>query len=169
MFVFGHVGLGRLIVGPRGRALPVVPLIIGTLLPDIIDKPAYYVHLWDYISCTRTFGHTGILLAILGGVALAKRSHAWTGVALGVATHLLFDGLLDLQSSQPGSALIAATWPFLSAHFAVLEMTPLQQLRSVGRIDILITEVIGMALLWREYKHRTTRASTVSPTPPRTG
>jgi hypothetical protein len=152
MFVLGHVGIGRLIVGARGRALPVVPFVVGAILPDLIDKPLYYSHLSDFVSCTRTFGHTGLLLGTIAAVAAVKRSPAWTAVALAMATHLLFDGILDLQSRAVSSTFIAFAWPFYSTHFASFEMTsPLQHLFKITRLDILATETLGALFLWREY------------------
>jgi len=65
MFVFGHIGIGRALIGRWRHTLPLVPLTIGMLLPDIIDKPLYYARVWPFISCTRTFGHTGAFLLLL--------------------------------------------------------------------------------------------------------
>jgi hypothetical protein len=152
MFVLGHVGIGRLLVGARGRALPVVPFVVGAILPDLIDKPLYYSHVSDFVTCTRTFGHTGLLLGTIAAVAVVRRSPAWTAVALAMATHLLFDALLDLQSGGTGSTVIAVTWPFLSRSFSVFEMTsPIEHLFKITRIDILLTETLGALFLWREY------------------
>ncbi len=167
MFVFGHVGIGRLIVGARGRALPVVPFVVGSILPDLIDKPLYYSHVWDFVSCTRTFGHTGLLLGTIAAVAAVRRSPAWTAVALAMATHVLFDGLLDLQSRAVSSTVIAFAWPFLSTQFASFEMTsPLQHLFNITRLDILATETMGALVLWREFlQRRASRAVTAVPKP----
>jgi hypothetical protein len=155
MFVLGHVGIGRLLVGARGRALPVVPFVVGAILPDLIDKPLYYSHVSDFISCTRTFGHTGLLLGTIAAVAAVKRSPAWAAVALAMATHILFDGILDLQSRAESATVAAFTWPFLSTRFASFEMTsPLQHLFKITRLDILATETLGALFLWREYLQR---------------
>ena len=155
MFVFGHVGIGRLFVGARGRALPVVPFVVGAILPDLIDKPLYYSHVSDFVSCTRTFGHTGLLLGTIAAVAIVKRSPAWTAVALAMATHILFDGILDLQSNAVSSTLVAFAWPFYSTRFATFEMTsPIEHLFKIARPDILATETLGALFLWREYLQR---------------
>jgi hypothetical protein len=161
MFVLGHVGIGRLIVGRRGRALPVVPFLLGAILPDLIDKPLYYAHMWDYITCTRTFGHTGLLLAALALVAYAKRSPSWTAVALAMSTHFVFDGVLDLQSSSTSTTWIAFSWPFVYGRFATFDIpSPLQHLMMIKRLDIIVTETIGAILLWREFSGALTRRRT---------
>src|SRR5947207_14340366 len=105
MFVLGHIGVGRRLVGSRGRALPAVPLVLGTVLPDLIDKPLYYAHFSNFISCTRTFGHTGLLLALVFGCFVVKRSNGWLALGLGMSTHLLLDWTLDLLTSSDTSSL----------------------------------------------------------------
>ena len=68
MFVLGHLGIGsRLLFSLRTR-LPAGWLYLGCLLPDLIDKPLFYVPLLvmhqqlPLITGTRTFGHTGLFL-----------------------------------------------------------------------------------------------------------
>lgn len=154
MFVLGHIGIGRLIVGPRGRALPVAPFVFGTVLPDLIDKPMYYSGVWEFVSCTRTFGHTGLFLLSLAAVAWIRRSRAWGAVALAVATHLILDRVLDLQSRGTSSVWIAFTWPFLYSHFAQYDLRVSDHIRMFWRPDIFITEMIGLFLIVREYLKR---------------
>jgi hypothetical protein len=152
MFVLGHVGIGRLIVGRWGRALPVAPFVLGAILPDLIDKPLYYAHVSDFITCTRTFGHTGLLLAALALIAFVRRSPSLTAVALAMSTHLLFDGLLDLQSRSTSTTFVAFTWPFLYRSFATFDIpSPLQHLMLIKRLDIIVTETIGAIVLWWEF------------------
>ena len=158
MFVFGHVGFGRTLIGPLRRTLPVVPFVVGALLPDVIDKPLYYSHVSSFVTCTRTFGHTGLFVAALGAVAWATRSPAWLGVTVGAATHPVFDIAMDLLGRPPSSALIALTWPFLQTRFYTRDFaSPLDQLRQTWRPDTMITEVIGIALIAYEYWTRTVR------------
>lgn len=174
MFIFGHVGIGRTIVGQRGRALPVVALIAGMLLPDVIDKSLYYARFSDFISCTRTFGHTGLLLALVFVTAWLTRSRTGFALGVGMATHLLLDGFLDLFSRERSSALVAFAWPFLDTHFFSYSFTsPLEQLRHLWRLPIIAGEAVGLLLLLREYSKRRlaraeretagTRAGTPSP------
>src|SRR5438067_10478379 len=113
MFVFGHIGFGRLLIGSRGRSLPALPLLLGMLLPDVIDKPLYYAHISSFISCTRTFGHTGLFIAAVLVFAYVRRSSALLALGVGMITHVALDCLLDVLASDERSALTALTWPFL--------------------------------------------------------
>ena len=97
MFVFGHVGIGSWLARPLARPGELRWLVLGTLLPDLLDKPLYYGLVLatsrraadlGLISGTRTFGHT-LLAALL--VLLAVRGRRGAMVALGMATHLLLD------------------------------------------------------------------------------
>ena len=46
MFVLGHVGIGTRVLGGLRQRLPARWLILGCLLPDLIDKPLFYLLLW---------------------------------------------------------------------------------------------------------------------------
>src|SRR6476619_2655831 len=112
MFVMGHVGIGRALVRRWRAHLPLVPLSIGMLLPDLIDKPLYYSRLWPYITATRTFGHTGVLLLVLAGAGVLLESRVLKALAVGVATHLLLDTIGDMpEGLRTSSTLLAVTWP----------------------------------------------------------
>src|SRR6185312_7307809 len=102
MFVLAHLGIGLELARPWRRRLPVKPLLLGTLLPDLIDKPLYYGLAWatgrrgyaiGLISGTRTFGHTVLFAAAIAAYAAARRSKAAAAVALGCATHLILDAV----------------------------------------------------------------------------
>src|SRR5437016_2836540 len=83
MFVFGHIGFGRTMIGSKGRALPAFPLVVGMLLPDIIDKSLYYSQVSTFITCTRTFGHTALFFGTLFGIGVLTRSRGWLALAIG--------------------------------------------------------------------------------------
>lgn len=158
MFVLGHVGIGRRLVGARGRALAALPLAVGMFLPDLIDKPLYYSHLSSFVSCTRTFGHTGLFLLAIVAVAAATRSRLWMALGAGVATHTPLDFLLDLTTRDPSSAFVAFTWPFYLREFFRYEFrTPLDQLIHLANWRVIAGEIIGLALLVLEYRRRRTR------------
>jgi hypothetical protein len=138
------------------------------LLPDLIDKPLYYSRLWPYITATRTFGHTGLLLLALAGAGMLLQSRVLKGLALGAATHLLLDTLTDLPGGLANSStLIAVMWPFrggrfysfylpsMSAHLALLLAWP-----------TLIGEALGAALLLREWRERRRGRATPAPVRP---
>jgi hypothetical protein len=159
MFVFGHIGIGRLLVGSRGRGLPALPLLLGMLLPDLIDKPLYYAHISDIVSCTRTFGHTGLFVALVLILAYVRRSSILLALGLGMATHVALDCLLDLLASDRGSALTALTWPFVQTHFSIVHLSVADHLRRILVAPVLVSEAIGLGLLAWEYgRSRDSRA-----------
>jgi hypothetical protein len=160
MFVLGHVGVGRAIVGSRGRALPTIPLVLGMLLPDLIDKPLYYLHFFSLVTCSRTFGHTAIFLALVLGIGYVRRSAAWGAVGLGMATHVFLDWVLDQFGKPPSSALIALAWPLLQRHFDTFYFSsPLQHVIRIWNKGMVVSEIVGFALLVREWRSRRVTAS----------
>jgi len=99
MFLLGHLGIGSWIAARRVRAEQLGWLLLGTLLPDLVDKPLYYALVFatgrrgaelGLVTGTRTFGHTLLLLVALW-LVLPRRSGA--PLALGMLTHLALDEL----------------------------------------------------------------------------
>lgn len=72
-------------------------LLIGSLLPDIIDKPIGRFFFQETFHNGRIFGHTLLFLILLtaGGLILYRtRSKTWLLVlAFGTFTHLILDGM----------------------------------------------------------------------------
>ena len=161
MFLFGHIGIGRTLVGRWRARLPAAPLIVGTLLPDIIDKPLYYARIWPFVSCTRTFGHTGLLLLALLGAASVRRSRTLIAIAAGLATHLLLDCVLDWPAGgEPSSAWTALTWPLSGGHFVSLYFPSIRShAAGLWSPPIVISEVVGLLLLGWELTRRRGAAS----------
>ena len=154
MFVLGHVGIGRVLVHRWRDRLPLVPLSVGTLLPDLIDKPLYYSRLWPYITATRTFGHTGLLLLALAGAGVLLESRVLKALSAGVATHLLLDFVGDLPDGlMNSSTLIAATWPLMGGRFSTFYLPSMAAhawlLLSWPTVS---TELLGGLLLLREWR-----------------
>jgi hypothetical protein len=156
MFVFGHIGIGRKLAQPWSRRLPAVPLIIGMLLPDLIDKPLYYARISGFFSCTRTIGHTGVLLGAIALAAVFARSRVLAALALGVATHLALDCFGDLFNNEPSSAWIALTWPVLHTRFASYYIPSIQvHLERLWVAPTIVSEMVGLALLgWDAWRVR---------------
>jgi hypothetical protein len=159
----GHLGIGSWLAKPWSKRLAGGWLLLGTCLPDIIDKPLYYVHSWvsglrgadlGLIGGPRTLGHTGILLLILAltGLAGNRRSAA---IALGVATHLLLDFISDRIEfpERDSGTLQALFFPFWSNGFAVMPYHNLGEhlTHSYARITLISGELLGALLLWREW------------------
>lgn len=161
MFVFGHLGIGSKIVSPWSSGLPRRAILIGTILPDLIDKPLYALasfagrHGTDLgvIAGTRTFGHTAIFLLLTALAAIAKRSKIFAALALGTATHLFLDNLSDhFVPGEHSSALVAMAWPFLSREFPANTLDPQSFVNRFGPF-MIGAEIVGIALLcWDQWK-----------------
>jgi membrane-bound metal-dependent hydrolase YbcI (DUF457 family) len=162
MFVFGHLGIGLKTAQPFRRGLPLKPLLIGTILPDLIDKPLYYGLSWatgrhgyelGLISGTRTFGHTILFTATLAVVAAARRSRVFAALALGAATHLILDVVTDVFTRRADFSLRVLFWPLLGWQFPGYAYSGLREhLSQYHEPFILYAELIGAAILFIEWR-----------------
>lgn len=113
MLILGHVGLtlgtAALVAGARrgnrfslaawltslGSHIDIRLLIIGSLLPDIIDKPIGQFFFKETFSQGRIFSHTLLFLIIvtLGGLYFYFRRNrvGLLTIAIGTLSHLIFD------------------------------------------------------------------------------
>lgn len=188
MYPLGHIGIGSLIAEPFSKKLSWRALALGTLLPDLIDKPVYYGIAWTMgthgvanglISGTRTFGHTGLLILVIwamGQLPRFRRAGSWpVAIALGMATHLILDAVIDvslrplrtgldpevleaLEKSPP--FLNAVLFPFLGFEFPYFPWKGVSDhLAIFHRWPALIAEVIGAGLIWRKYSQWSSKRS----------
>ncbi|MBC7691887.1 MAG: metal-dependent hydrolase [Methylotenera sp.] len=167
MFIFGHLGIGSKMVSPVTRGLPRRFVLIGAILPDLIDKPLYYAlslatvksgSELGLISGTRTVGHTGIFLLLLTCAAIARRSRVLAALVLGVASHLILDGVSDHFANINGTAIgassaaIALIFPLQGVRFAVLPFSNVgEHLGSLRQPWFYITEAAGALILFWDY------------------
>ena len=82
-------------LGLLGNNIDIRVLIIGSLLPDIIDKPLGYLFFRNAIGTGIAFAHSllSLFLVTLAGAYLYKK-YGKTGlpvISFGVFTHLIFD------------------------------------------------------------------------------
>lgn len=140
-----------MLFGLRKR-LPWWPLALGCLLPDLIDKPLFYLFgPTQLITGTRTFGHTGLfLLALLLLALIVRRPWAWA-IFAGVATHLLLDigGELLTGADVESSIWLAIFFPAYGPHFPVAHFTGLIEHLQLSAQNwyVLAGEVAGAAIL----------------------
>ncbi len=153
MLLLGHLGIGAKLVAPLTRGLPLKGVFFGTILPDLIDKPLYYGlsfltgqtgHQVGLISGTRTFGHTALFLLSLTMIAIAKKSKLLAAIALGVASHLILDGVTDALHHTSSSSLL---WPLIP-QFPEIPFRNIEEHLAFWNRPVLVWgEIIGFLLL----------------------
>jgi hypothetical protein len=161
MLPLGHMGIGLEIAMPLGRRLSKRMILLGTVLPDLIDKPVYYGLSYitgksgaklGIIAGTRSFGHTALFLIGLTLVAVLKKSKALAAVSLGVATHLLLDNVSDLIVDGPSTPHRSLLWPLEGEQFPIYPFHGIINHLEKGQEPFyLFCEVLGALLLFWEY------------------
>jgi hypothetical protein len=124
VFLFGHVGLtwgGVLAAEETSRRLPGLGrrspidyrfVILGSMLPDVIDKPLGIYIVGGGLSNGRIFAHTLLFVGLLLVASLLTRASfrpALVFTALGAGVHLLLDRMWE----EPHTLL----WPLLGWGF----------------------------------------------------
>jgi hypothetical protein len=167
MFFFGHLGIGSKIVSPLTRGLPKKAVLLGTILPDLIDKPLYYgLSLatgkqgsdLGLVSGSRTFAHTALFLLVITCAAILRRSKPLAALSLGIASHLLLDSLSSYLISHPQQEIFRSVimWPLNGWAFPIIPFHNLgEHLSTISQPSSLAAEGIGLILLGREW-HKTT-------------
>ena len=90
-----------------GRVWRLSPLwlVVGTTLPDAVDKP---LAMAGVTQLYHSVGHSALLLVVAVPVALAGR--AGLALAVGWALHLLLDAVHVVVNGRPGDAVFLV-WP----------------------------------------------------------
>ncbi len=121
-------------------------LLLGAILPDLIDKPLGVLILGSVFSYGRIFAHTVLFAAALfalGGFLFLARGKTWgLALAAGSATHLVLD-----QMWLTPSVLF---WPLLGWSFPRHDTSLwlLQVFRNlVANPSTYVTETIGIFIL----------------------
>ena len=128
MLILGHLGCTlaatqageaayKKISGRRfraaGRLIDYRVLALGSMMPDIIDKPLTLILLPDvFEGVTRTIGHSllfPLLLFVIWRLVSGSRRNFLLPLAIGSAVHLVLDGMF----THPGTLL----WPFMGWGF----------------------------------------------------
>jgi hypothetical protein len=156
VFALGHLGIGKKIATrPYRRFSPVEKraFFFGALLPDLIDKPLFYIPFWltgergEILSGTHLFAHTGLFLLALVIAARLTRSLPVRAVAIGVATHFI----LDCVGLSMGLGTLL--WPLFGWRFPAYPFKNVgQHLSTVLNPITLAGELVGAAILWWDYR-----------------
>ena len=141
MLLFAHLGLALLIARPFKR-IDLAFLAVGSMLPDIIDKPLGFL-IFGTMNHGRIFAHTLLFLLVLAALAVSIRDIRLTSLGAGVLIHLA----LDSMWSSP----VILLWPLLGSFppadyidaLSYVQML-LQGLRDPG---ILVPECLGLGYL----------------------
>jgi hypothetical protein len=165
VFALGHLGIGKKIAArPYHRFAPVEKraFFLGALLPDLIDKPLFYVPFWltgrrgEILSGTHLFAHTVVFLLLLVAAARLSRSRPVGAVAIGVATHFVLDAVG--LSMGLGTLL----WPLLGWHFPAYPFKNLgHHLATILNPITLAGELVGAAILLWDWSRRLPRRQAV--------
>jgi len=91
MLLFAHLGL-TLAAGRIMRWVDLAFLALGSMLPDIIDKPLGLLA-FGTAEQGRTFGHTLLFLMVLAALAVYLKNLRLTSVSVGVLAHLVLDSM----------------------------------------------------------------------------
>jgi membrane-bound metal-dependent hydrolase YbcI (DUF457 family) len=138
MLLFAHVGLA-LASSRFWKGAAVGFLALGSMLPDIIDKPAGLIF-FGTPAIGRTFAHTLLFLFILLWLAYSMRSIALVSISLGVFIHLA----LDSMWSTP----VVLFWPAFGNFPLASDLDTLSYigylLSELHNPVVLLPEIIGL-------------------------
>ncbi len=123
-------------------------LLVGSMLPDIIDKPIGMYFFRNYFHNGRIFSHTllfFLLLAITGLLLYYCKKQVWMlTLAAGILIHLILDGMWGV----PGTFF----WPVLGLQFTSIEFEGVlgNMFKAIVSDPVIfISEAIGFTiLLW---------------------
>lgn len=141
MLFFAHLGLALAAANFIKRS-NLTFVAIGSLLPDIIDKPLGEI-VFGTPAMGRTFAHTLLFLMLLAAYAAYTRDIRHISLAGGVLSHLILDSMWNSP--------VILLWPLLG-NFPPAEH--LDALSYIGMLlmglknpTILIPECLGLAYL----------------------
>lgn len=162
MWPWGHVGFGYLLYsiwcrrhGKRPQSPEVFLVVLGTLLPDLVDKPLAWT--LNVLDSGRSLGHSILIALLVIGIlyhVVAPRigRSQVTAFAIGYLSHPIGD--LPFTDLLAGNVEYASylLWPLLPAPTYETEQTFIAhfiQLSSVGTFDVLqVTLAISALSVW---------------------
>lgn len=151
--IFWHVGgavlLARWVF--RDPAMDLRVLVLGAVLPDLIDKPIGSVVFTSYYDTGRIYAHTLLFAAVVlaAVMLLTSRGSAtrkrWMALPIGVLLHLLLDMPIDAETLW---------WPVLGLEFPSFAEGALVDLVAylLKSPWVVLQEVAGAAYLVYLYR-----------------
>ncbi|OGO00481.1 MAG: hypothetical protein A2Y58_00205 [Chloroflexi bacterium RBG_13_51_52] len=128
------------------RYLDIRWLLVGSLLPDIIDKPVGQYFFRDTFNNGRIFSHTLLFLIVISAIGfylLKKHRQKWMlAVAAGTFAHLILDEMWQVP--------VTLFWPLLGFSFPAVELEGWA--RNIWEVlfsepSVYIPEIIGLVIL----------------------
>ena len=141
MLLFAHLGLALLIARPFKR-IDLAFLAVGSMLPDIIDKPLGFL-IFGTMNHGRIFAHTLLFLLILAALAVSIRDIRLASLGAGVLIHLS----LDFMWNSPVILLWPLLGPFPPADYTDVISYLQMLLQGLRDPSILVPECLGLAYL----------------------
>ena len=183
MYIFGHLGLGAVIGDAISKDLSsktpwshsrktelFLFLMIGCLLPDLIDKPLHFLSIkinskTIFFAGDRSITHTVMIIAIFFGFSISTGSLRLKMLAIGVFSHLLLDVVgdtshwiwfrTDAYPTPPfywsSPKLQTYFWPFVTQDFpSSSQVSVTDYWRGLLSPPLIAWEVVGAAFLARK-------------------
>jgi membrane-bound metal-dependent hydrolase YbcI (DUF457 family) len=139
MLLFAHLGLTLATARFIGKA-DLAFLALGSMLPDIIDKPLGLIA-FGSPSMGRTFAHTLLFLLLLIGLSIYTRDIRLKSMSWGVLAHLALDSMWNSP--------VTILWPLLGDFPEVHRLDTLSYLEAIfsglRNPGILIPELLGLS------------------------
>jgi hypothetical protein len=145
MLLFAHLGLtlaaAKLV--ERFGLRPDLPIVLlGSILPDLIDKPLGYL-IYGSMATGRIFAHTLLFLLVLVALAAILKSRPLGSLAFGVLAHQALDTIWRTPE--------VFLWPILGdfpvkAHVSVLGYFEML-IHGLQNPAILVPELLGLFFL----------------------
>jgi len=141
MLLFAHLGLALATARFISKA-HLAFLALGSMLPDIIDKPLGLIA-FGSPNMGRTFAHTLLFLLLLAALSFYTRDVRLNSLSWGVLIHLALDSMWNSP--------VILLWPLLGTFPEAVRLDTLSYLEMLfsGLRDpgILIPELLGLSYL----------------------
>ncbi len=141
MFILGHIGFSFAALywlKRRAKDMDYRLLLLGSMLPDIIDKPLGLVAFADTVYNGRIIAHTAVFAFVITVISIRMKSAKLKMLSMGIWLHLL----LDFMFLYPATLL----WPLFGG-FKPLAYHPDFTAELVSNPFVYTTEAIGLAFL----------------------
>ena len=110
--------VAALLVG-RQWPYPLLPVVVGAALPDVVDKPAAMLGVFELF---HSVGHSLVALVVVAFVAAWYRR--LVPLCVGWGSHLALDAFHMVVNGRPADVKFLA-WPFVT-HTPAVNLPPLE-------------------------------------------